>query len=113
MRKNTVMSKEKTAVYLRSAHFDDDAITNQRNAIERYAELNGIRELRYYTDKGVNGVGLDRPALIQLVADVKSRKVDVIIIHSLCRLARGYALMNNIFRVLEEYGVRLVSVRDG
>jgi len=42
-----------------------------------------------YDDGGYSGGSTDRPALQQLLADVKARKVDVIVVYKVDRLTRS------------------------
>ena len=110
---NTIVSGDRAVAYLRTAQSDDGAIAGQREMVKRYAGRYGISDVHCYTDNGASGISAERPALMELLNDVQTGKVDVVIIHSFGRIARSYILINEILAVLKAHGVRLVSVTGG
>ncbi len=63
-----------------------------------------------YDDGGVSGGTLDRPALQQLLADIKARKVDTVVVYKVDRLTRSLADFAKIVEVFDRRGVSFVSV---
>jgi DNA invertase Pin-like site-specific DNA recombinase len=63
-----------------------------------------------YDDGGYSGGSTDRPALQQLLADVKARKVDVIVVYKVDRLTRSLADFAKIVELFDGHGVSFVSV---
>ncbi len=63
-----------------------------------------------YDDGGFSGGSMDRPALQQLLADVKAGKVDVIVVYKVDRLTRSLADFAKIVEALDGKGVSFVSV---
>jgi site-specific DNA recombinase len=63
-----------------------------------------------YDDGGVSGGTLERPALQRLLADVKTGKVDVIVVYKIDRLSRSMLDFMNLLELFEQYGVTFVSV---
>ena len=63
-----------------------------------------------YDDGGVSGGTLDRPALRQLLADIKARKVDTVVVYKVDRLTRSLADFAKIVEVFDRRGVSFVSV---
>lgn len=53
---------------------------------------------------------MNRPGLIELLADVKAGKVDVIVVRKADRLTRSLADSAEMVEVLDEAGVSFVSV---
>ena len=63
-----------------------------------------------YDDGGISGGTMDRPGLEALLTDVKSGKVDVIVIYKIDRLTRSLADFARIVELLEKHGASFVSV---
>jgi site-specific DNA recombinase len=63
-----------------------------------------------YDDGGFSGGSMERPALRQLLADVRSRKVDVVVVYKIDRLTRSLADFAKIVDVLDAAEASFVSV---
>ena len=63
-----------------------------------------------YDDGGFSGGNLQRPGLVQLLADVKAGLVDVIIIYKIDRLTRCLTDFAKIVDVLDGAGASFVSI---
>jgi site-specific DNA recombinase len=64
----------------------------------------------HYDDGGFSGGSLERPALNQLIADIKARKINVIVVYKIDRLTRSLMDFAKLVDVFDEYGVTFVSV---
>jgi DNA invertase Pin-like site-specific DNA recombinase len=63
-----------------------------------------------YDDGGFSGGSMNRPALQQLLTDVRTGKVDIIVVYKVDRLTRSLADFAKIVEVLDEKGASFVSV---
>ena len=63
-----------------------------------------------YDDGGISGATLDRPALQQLLADIRARKVDTVVVYKVDRLTRSLADFAKIVEIFDVHGVAFVSV---
>ncbi|HEY4141367.1 MAG TPA: recombinase family protein, partial [Pseudolabrys sp.] len=63
-----------------------------------------------YDDGGFSGGSTDRPALQQLLADVKSHKVKIIVVYKVDRLTRSLADFAKLVELFDAHGVSFVSV---
>jgi DNA invertase Pin-like site-specific DNA recombinase len=63
-----------------------------------------------YDDGGLSGGTLDRPALQLLLADIRSRKVDVVVVYKVDRLTRSLADFAKLVELFEAQGVSFVAV---
>jgi site-specific DNA recombinase len=63
-----------------------------------------------YDDGGFSGGKMERPGLKELLADVVSGKVDVVVIYKIDRLTRSLADFARIVEVLEKHRASFVSV---
>ena len=64
----------------------------------------------FYDDGGFSGGNIERPALQQLLADVKAGLVDVVVVYKIDRLTRSLADFAKIVDVLDAAGASFVSV---
>jgi DNA invertase Pin-like site-specific DNA recombinase len=63
-----------------------------------------------YDDGGFSGGNTDRPALQRLLDDVRSGKVDVIVVYKVDRLTRSLADFAKLVELFDQHGVSFVSV---
>ena len=63
-----------------------------------------------YDDGGFSGGSTDRPALQQLLADVKARRINVIVVYKVDRLTRSLADFAKLVELFDAHGVSFVSV---
>ncbi len=63
-----------------------------------------------YADGGFSGGSTDRPALQRLLADVKTGKVDVIVVYKVDRLTRSLADFAKLVELFDTHSVSFVSV---
>jgi site-specific DNA recombinase len=91
-----------------------NSLDAQREASEAYIksqagegwQLVGTR----YDDGGISGGTMDRPALNQLLADIKARKIDAVVVYKVDRLTRSLADFAKIVDVFDAHSVSFVSV---
>ncbi|MGE0652276.1 MAG: recombinase family protein [Alphaproteobacteria bacterium] len=63
-----------------------------------------------YDDGGISGATLERPALQRLLADIRARKVDVVVVYKVDRLTRALADFAKIVEIFDAQEVSFVSV---
>ena len=63
-----------------------------------------------YDDGGFSGGSTDRPALQCLLADIRARKIDVIVVYKVDRLTRSLADFAKLVELFDGHGVSFVSV---
>ena len=113
------MKKWNVGIYLRLSSDDGDksesnSIGNQRSLIKRF--ISNDKELKiidYYVDDGYSGTTFDRPDFERMMRDIKSNKIDCIIVKDLSRLGRNYIEVGNyIEKEFPRYGVRFIAIND-
>src|ERR687895_1288344 len=63
-----------------------------------------------YDDGGYSGGTMERPALQALLADIKARRVDVVVVYKVDRLTRALADFAKIVEIFDTHSVSFVSV---
>lgn len=106
----------KTVCYMRLSREDGDdessSISNQRRIINEYAKANNITIDEEYTDDGVSGYSMDRPAFNKLKEALNQNKVDTIIVKDLSRLGRHNAKVNLFLENIIDADKCLIAIND-
>jgi DNA invertase Pin-like site-specific DNA recombinase len=63
-----------------------------------------------YDDGGLSGASLDRPALQQLLADVRAGKITIVVVYKVDRLTRSLTDFAKLVELFDEHGVSFVSI---
>lgn len=95
-------------------HRDRHSLENQENIILDFLKTHpDIRLVEVYTDNGETGTKFDRPDFQRMMEDVRSGKINCIIVKDLSRFARDFReaghYLEQIFPFL---GVRFISIND-
>ena len=99
------------AIYARVSTLDQEP-ENQLQELRQYVAARGWTAVEY-VDRGVSGAKDRRPALDQLVADARRRKVDVLLCWRLDRLGRNLRHLVVLLEDLHATGVAFVSLNEG
>lgn len=107
----------RTGIYARLSSEDkeEDTLENQIYLLESHVEGQADMILTdTYVDNGFSGTNFQRPQFIRLMEDIKSGKINCIVVKDLSRLGRDYIETGNyIENVFPFLNVRFVSVTDG
>lgn len=96
--------------YIRVAYKDESEVQSQKNVIDEYAKKNNIKIDCYYVDNGYSGTNLDRPQLIQMLREVRNKKITKgIIVKDMSRLGRGNVVIYKIFKQISKGNISLIS----
>ena len=109
-REETVSNKKVAAIYVRCSTAEQET-DMQETELREYCGRRGWEQI-LYRDKGQSGAKQDRPALNVLLNDLRKRKLDVILVWSLDRLARSLKQLLTISEECRSLGVDLVSLRQ-
>ena len=86
----------------------------QRHACEAFVRSQtgeGWRLVKtVYDDGGFSGATMDRPALKTLLAHVKEKRIDVVVVYKVDRLTRSLADFAKIVEIFDSHGVSFVAV---
>ena len=109
----------RAAAYLRLSIEDGDkaesnSIGNQRELIRDFAaerpELHLVEE---YADDGYTGTNFERPGFKRMMEDIKSCKINCIIVKDLSRLGRNYIEMGKYLeQIFPMMGIRFIAIND-
>lgn len=106
-----------TALYLRvstEAQADEGySLAAQAEKLEAYCRMKGIAQFERYVDGGFSGSNLTRPAITQLVEEIRAGSVERVVVYKLDRLSRSQKdtlyLIEDVFL---PHGVDFVSINE-
>lgn len=93
---------------------DFNTLDAQREACEAYIlsqRAEGWKAVKaQYNDGGYSGGTLERPALQNLLADIKGGKIQTVVVYKIDRLTRSLMDFSKLVEIFDEHGVTFVSV---
>lgn len=110
---------QKCAIYTRKSH--EKGLEQEFNTLDAQRESclayitsqkseGWIPVKQLYDDGGYSGGTMDRPALQQLMEDIKTGKINIVVVYKIDRLTRSLADFAKLVEVFDQYGVSFVSV---
>jgi DNA invertase Pin-like site-specific DNA recombinase len=106
----TMNEAKRAAIYVRVSTVEQGTDL-QEHELEEYCERRGWSYV-VYRDKGQSGAKNDRPALTAMMDDLRRRKIDVVVVWALDRLARSLKHLLTIAEECRLLRVDLVSLRQ-
>lgn len=86
----------------------------QREACEAYiksqAHEGWILIDKQYDDGGFSGGNMNRPGLVELMEDIKTGDIDLVVVYKVDRLSRSLADFSNMVDTFDKYDVSFVSI---
>ena len=107
-----------TALYERLSRDDEaqgesNSITNQKKILEDYATKNGFANCRHFSDDGVSGTTFERRGFKEMIAEIETGNVGVVIVKDMSRLGRDYLQVGYYTEVFfRQKGVRFIAVSN-
>lgn len=107
------------AIYTRKstnegADQDFTSLDNQRESAENYIasqkHQGWVAISEKFDDFGYTGANMERPALERLLNDIKSRKIDCVVVYKVDRLSRSLLDFTNLLNMFEQHNVTFVSI---
>ena len=89
------------------------SIEAQIELVSAYLKSRECTEYEIYTDPGFSGKDLNRPAIQQLISDIKEGKIETVLVFKLDRLSRSQKdTLYMIEEVFNKYEVGFISIRE-
>lgn len=107
-----------TALYCRLSCDDDldgdsNSIRNQKMLLQKYADENRLRNIRFYVDDGYSGSNFDRPDFKRMMDDVDNGRISTVIVKDMSRFGRDHILVGYYTKYyLAEADVRFIAIYD-
>src|SRR3989454_5716307 len=102
---------KRVAIYARVST-TDQTCDNQLRDLRDYCRARGWTDVREFIDTGISGTKERRPALDKLMAEVKGRHVDVVVVAAFDRLGRSVRHLVETLELLRHLDVEFISLRE-
>src|SRR5437867_8765183 len=112
-------SRRRCAIYTRKSSEEGleqefNSLAAQREACEAYIRSQQhegwVLARTHYDDGGFSGGNIERPALQQLLADIRARRIDIVVVYKVDRLTRSLADFARLVEIFDAQGASFVSV---
>jgi len=112
-------SRKRCAIYTRKSSEEGleqefNSLAAQREACEAYIRSQRnegwVLARTHYDDGGFSGGNLDRPALRDLLADIRAGRIDIVVVYKVDRLTRSLADFARLVEIFDAHDVALVPV---
>lgn len=90
----------------------DQTCENQLRDLREYCRTRGWSDVREYADHAVSGTKDRRPALDEMMAAVKARQVDVVVVAAFDRFGRSVRHLVHTLETFRDLGVEFISLRE-
>lgn len=108
-----------TAIYVRLSREDErkvesDTVENQIEFLKDYVSKDAsLIPTDEYVDRHVTGTKFDRPEFNRMIADIRSGRINCVVVKDLSRLGRNYLEAGDyIEKIFPFFGVRFIAVTD-
>lgn len=105
-------------IYARKSVYRDnsDSVQVQIKSCKDYARIiyhnENIDFMIYDQDEGFSGKNTNRPSFQQLLSDVRSDKLDVVMVYKLDRISRSVKDFSDTYELLQSHNVAFLSVKE-
>ena len=90
---------------------DSESVTNQKDILRNFCKKNGFNLAGEYVDDGYSGTNFDRPGFNKMIEDIKSKKINLVIVKDLSRLGRDHVMTGYYIETyFPENKVRFISI---
>jgi len=103
--------KTRCVVYTRVSRADQTC-DNQLRDLREYCRARSWTDVREYVDHGISGTKDRRPALDQMMAAVRARKADVVVVAAFDRFGRSVRHLVESLETFRHLGVEFISLRE-
>lgn len=107
-----------TALYERLSRDDEmqgesNSIVNQKRYLEEYAQAQGFKNIRHFTDDGYSGTNFKRPGFQKMIAAIEAGEIDVVCVKDLSRFGRDYLKVGFYTEIMfPEKCVRFIAINN-
>lgn len=112
------MTKVNCAVYVRKStekglELEFNSLHNQEDACRSYIMSQAFNNWEYfktYTDGGISGGTMERPALKQMLEDIRRGLIQTVVVYKVDRLSRSIMDFHSMMKEFDKYACSFVSI---
>lgn len=110
--KEIITIDENNSMTIQGKEQVSESIENQLSLLKRFCKDYKINVYDEYVDDGFTGGNFDRPAFQRMIKDIENKKINLVIVKDLSRLARTIKVTDFIEVYAREHGVRIIAIQD-
>ena len=104
------MTKQlKVGLYARVSKQDQNLQT-QLVALKDYCQRNNYEIVEQYLDNGISGATDNRPAFNQMLENIRTGKINCVLVYKLDRIGRSLQHLLNLFEEFKNLGIEFISL---
>lgn len=106
-------------IYTRLSREDDnfgesESIQNQKDYITKFVIDKGWNIVKTYSDDGFTGTNFDRPGFKEMLSDIESHKINLVVTKDMSRLGRDHIDTGHYMeRYFPKHQIRYIAINDG
>lgn len=101
------------AIYARtSTYLQSTGLEAQLLALKNFCESKGLTDFKIFADEGISGTKHSRPQLDLLMQEVRSGKVESVVVYSFSRFARSTKHLLEALETFNQHNVSFVSISE-
>lgn len=100
------------ALYARQSLDKKDSLSIESQIEQCKYRLKENEPYKSYTDHGYSGKNTERPALSELIRDIKSNQIDGVIVYRLDRFSRNIIDFYNLYDIMQTHKCEFISVSE-
>lgn len=112
------MARVNCGIYVRKStekglELEFNSLHNQEDACRSYIMSQAFNNWEYfktYTDGGISGGTMERPALKQMLEDIRRGLIQTVVVYKVDRLSRSIMDFHNMMKEFDKYGCNFVSI---
>lgn len=108
--KEQLINNDKVGIYIRKNNLEE--IINDKQKLLEYCNKNDYDIIKEYIDQGYSGLDNKRPALTEMIEDLKNGKINIIVVKDIATLYRNPLDMLNLLEheMWEEKNIQICSL---
>ena len=92
---------------------DSESVANQKELLRDYVKTHNYNLVKEYVDDGFSGTDFDRPGFQRLIADIKNKLINCVIVKDLSRLGRDHVMTGYYIETyFPENNIRFISILE-
>lgn len=90
------------------------SIEAQKRSLKKFAKNQNWNIFDIYADEGISGKNIEnRPEVKRLINDIKTKKIDVVLLYKFDRLTRDSRDTENIIELIQQFGIEVFTISGG
>jgi len=91
---------------------EGDSLEEQEAELKKYCDFRSFNIHKIHIERGKSGGNTNRPEYQKLIADIKTRKINAVVVKKLDRLSRSLLDFETLMRLMNDNDVEFISIKE-